>query len=146
MDYEKQLSVMALQFRACFTEDKWLWARILLFIIFGLATLPWLLILVAATGFCQQLVASVGGELDSFVRDEKRSPLVRSVMLLVAIPVSLIRYVVAPFFFMIIYSTNFWYNVFVSLVSLGKSGWHAPLQYGNCEKAALSEEKAVSED
>ena len=129
MNYEKQLSVMAAQFRACFTADKWLWARILLFIFFGFAFLIWSFLGVVLIGFFQRMLGSVGDELDHFVSDERRSSLVRAAMLFVVCPVALIRYVFVPFISMATYICNFCFNVSAYIVSLSKSGWHGSLQY-----------------
>lgn len=145
MNYGKQLSVMAGQIRACFTADKWLWARILLFLIFGLSVVLWCFLGVVFVGFLQSIFTSIGGELDHFVTDEHRSPLVRSTMLIVAFPISLIRYTVAPFFSIVIYLYNFMFNIFAFVVSLGKSGWHASLQYGEFEEPSPSGKKTADE-
>ena len=138
MNLGKQLSVMAGQFRACFTSDKLLWARILLFIIFGLWGVMCFFIIVALFGFVQRMFGAIGDELDFFVKDEKRSPLVRTAMLMVASPISIFRYVFVPFFTMFIYIFNFLFNAFAYIVSLGQSGWHGSLQYDGDESTASS--------
>ncbi len=129
MDFERQISVMAAQFRACFKADEWLWARILLFIIFGIWGVAGIFVSVVLFGFVQSMFVSIGDELDLFVKNEKRSPLVRTAMLVMACPITYLRYVIAPMFSMIIYIFNFLYNAFAYIVSLGSSGWHGTLQY-----------------
>lgn len=122
MNVSKQLRAVTNQFVSCFSNDKLLAVRIILFIITGFTAL-WFFIADAIYLFTIKSMQIAADELDSFIKDENRPESIRCTMLIIAYPMTIFRYCCVPFMYVGYFYVHFFYNVFACMTGVGACKW-----------------------